>query len=120
MKGLPLWRRASFALDGIVHAVRQERSFRTQVFAAGGVGALLVWLRPPPLWVALLVVMVVLVLAFELLNTALEELLDGLHPERAEFVRRAKDCAAGAVLLLSVGAVCIFILMLVDLGYLGR
>lgn len=120
MKGLPLWKRFAFALDGVVHAVRRERSFQTQLFAAALVGGVLLALRPTFLWAALLVAMVVLVLALELVNTALEEVMDGLHPERAEFVRRAKDCAAGAVLLASLGSVVVFVLMLLDLGIGGR
>lgn len=119
MKGLSLWRRFSFALAGVVHALRHERSFQTELFAAFLVLVVLLWLRPPLLWAALLIAMVVLVLAVELINTALEALLDGLHPERAEFVRRAKDCAAGAVLILSLGSVLVFVLMLFDLGF-GR
>jgi diacylglycerol kinase (ATP) len=60
--------------------------------------------------------MVTLVLAAELFNTALEHALDGLHPQQAEFVRLAKDCAAAAVLVLSLGAVVVFGLMLFDLA----
>ena len=56
--------------------------------------------------------MVALVLAAELFNTALEHLVDGLHPEEAGFVRVAKDCAAAAVLVLSVAAVVVFLMML--------
>jgi len=74
------------------------------------------WLSPPLLWAALVAVMVTLVLAAELFNTALEHALDGLHPQQAEFVRLAKDCAAAAVLVLSLGAVVVFGLMLFDLA----
>lgn len=117
MKGLPLWRRFGFALEGVAHAIRCERSFQVQILAALCVAVALLWLQPPLLWVALLVALVALVLALELFNTALEELLDGLHPARAEFVRRAKNCAAGAVLMLSVGAVAVFVLMIMDTGF---
>ena len=54
-------------------------------------------------------------LAAELVNTALEHTLDGLHAEHAEFVRIAKDCAAAAVLVLSATAAIVFVLMLVAL-----
>ena len=79
-------------------------------------GGIIFWLHPPLLWSALLVLMVALILAIELVNTALEELLDGLHPARAEFVQRAKDCAAAAVLVLSAASVIVFVLMLLDIG----
>jgi undecaprenol kinase len=80
------------------------------------VAALLVpfmlWLRPAAVWWALVALCAALVLAAELINTALERVLDGLHPERAEFVREAKDCAAGAVLVISLGSVLVFASML--------
>lgn len=116
MKGLPLWKRFCFALNGVVHAARCERSFQTQLLAVVFVCLAILWLRPPLFWVALLVAMVSLVLSLELVNTALEATVDGLHPAQAEFVRRAKDCAAGAVLLLSIGSLLVFVLMLLDLG----
>lgn len=115
MKGHGLFVRVRFALAGIAHALQQEASFQTQAIAGVGVLLVALILTPPLVWLALLVIMVVLVLAAELFNTALEETLDGLHPANAEFVRRAKDCAAGAVLLMSIGSVIVFVLMLAEL-----
>lgn len=114
MKNQPLSKRMRFALEGLRWASSSEASFRTQLVAA--VLALLATaaVRPALVWWALIVAFIVLVLAAELLNTALEQVLDGLHPEHADFVRLAKDCAAGAVLLLSVGAAAVFVLMLIE------
>lgn len=74
----------------------------------------LFFLRPSLLWSALVVVMIFLVLAAELFNTAIEHVLDGLHPENAEFVRIAKDCAAAAVLVLSIASVLVFVFMVIS------
>ncbi len=114
MKGHASHKRCVYACQGVMSAFRHEASFRIEVFC--GVAALLftAWLSPPLLWVALVIVMVALVLAAELLNTALEHVLDGLHPGQAEFVRIAKDCAAAAVLVLSVASVVVFVMMLVE------
>lgn len=114
MKGRNLLQRSRFAFGGLCHALRREASFRTELLAAALVGVSIAVLRPPMVWTALLVVMVALVLAVELLNTAIEEVLDGLHPDRADFVKHAKDCAAAAVLVLSAAAVLVFLLMLLD------
>ena len=54
-----------------------------------------------------LVLACALVLALELLNTALEASLNLLHPGQHPLVKRAKDAAAGAVLLASCGAVLV-------------
>lgn len=104
--------RLGFALKGLVAAYRSEPSFRFQLAAAGGAVLTTLWLRPPIIWLALVVVMVTLVLAAELVNTALEHALDGLHSEQADFVRIAKDCTAASVLVLSLAAVAVYLLML--------
>lgn len=112
MKGQVFYRRLGFALAGWGEAVRAESSFRIQVAAGATAIAATAWLNPPLLWWALVSVSIALVLAAELFNTALECILDGLHPEKADFVRRAKDCAAGAVLVFSINSVIVFLLML--------
>lgn len=50
---------------------------------------------------------VTLVLVAELVNTALEAVVDMISPDFHPLARRAKDVAAGAVLVASVGAVVI-------------
>ena len=118
MKGKPFYHRLRFAIEGWRVAFQNEASFRTQVFVACGAIAVAAWLKPPAIWLALVIVMVVLVLGAELFNTALEHLLDGLHPEQAEFVRIAKDCSAAVVLLFSVASVAVFALMVMEvMGY---
>lgn len=70
--------------------------------------------RPALLWWALVGAMVALVLAAELFNTALEHLVDHLHPEPHPRIKVVKDCAAAAVLVLSLGALWVGILMLLS------
>ena len=81
-----------------------------------GLGAfgLLVILRPVPVWWALFLLVIGAVLAIELINTALESLIDRLHPEIHPMIARAKDCAAGAVLILSLSAVGILFALLYE------
>ena len=107
MKGQTFRRRLGFAIRGLALAVRRERSLRTQLLAAGTVLALLLATRPAAVWWALLLLACALVLVAELLNSALEALVDHLHPERHPAVGAAKDIAAGAVLVASVGAVAV-------------
>ncbi len=113
-KGQRFSRRCRFALNGLGHAFVHETSFRTHCLAALGASGVTAWLRPGWLWAALIAVAIALVLALELVNTALEHALDGLHPEQAEFVGIAKDCAAGAVLVASVLSVLLFGFMVFD------
>lgn len=118
MKGLPFHKRCTYACQGILNAFRNEASFRVELLLGAMALLFTAWLSPPPLWVALVVTMIALVLGAELLNTALERMLDGLHPTQAEFVRIAKDCAAAAVLVFSLASVMVFVLMLKDVSIL--
>ena len=98
-------------------AWRGEASFRQQAVIALGVLLILLWCRPAMVWWALLLMNCGLVLAAELFNTALEHALDHLHPERHAAIEVAKDCAAGAVLLLSLTGLCVFITFLASTWY---
>lgn len=109
--------RLGFALNGLRAAFRSESSFRFQTLAAAIALLTTLWLRPPAIWLALVVVMSALVLAAELVNTAIEHALDGLHPDQAAFIKIAKDCAAASVLVLSLAAVVVYLMMLFELYF---
>ena len=113
MKNQGVWNRLGFALEGLRSAFRHEKSFRQQCLAALAVGGVLLWRRPAAVWWALLLLNCGLVLSAELFNTALEHTLDHLSPAIHPAVKIAKDCAAGAVLLLSLTAVGVFVGFLV-------
>ena len=113
MKNRPFLERLSFATLGIAAAWRRERSFRTQVMIGIAATVFTAVLAPSLLWAAVVALSIALVLAFELLNTALECVIDHLHPETAPEIKLAKDIAAGAVLLASVCAVIVGALMIV-------
>ncbi len=107
MKGQSFAARLGFALAGIRIVFRRESSFRTQcllgLIAAGVTAAL----RPGWIWAALIALSIGLVLAFELLNGALEYLIDRVHPDIHDAIKHAKDAAAGAVLIASFFAACV-------------
>ncbi|WP_291431395.1 diacylglycerol kinase [Deinococcus sp.] len=94
-------RSAGFAWAGVVHTYRTQANFRIECWAALVALGLCTWLRAPVAPVALACG---LVLSLELLNTALEAVVDLASPERRPLARVAKDAAAGAVLLGSAGA----------------
>ena len=107
LKNQPLAARLRHAWAGLRHAADAERSLRTQLGALCLALALLLYLRPAPLWWALVLLAASGVIAGELLNTALERLADHLHPQVHAQLRIVKDCAAAAVLVLAVGALCV-------------
>ena len=115
MKNRSFLNRLEFALNGIRLAWANDRSFQTQtIFGIASVLALVV-LRPGPTWSALIVIMIALVLAAELLNSALEALVDRLHPEVHPEIKKIKDMAAGAVLMLSMASLFVGLMMLISL-----
>ena len=109
MKNQSFRRRAGFAIQGVTWAWRGEASFRQQAAVSLTVLLILVWRRPAMVWWALLLMNCGLVLAAALFNTALEHAFDHLHPERHAAIEVAEDCAAGAVLLLSLTALCVVV-----------
>jgi undecaprenol kinase len=76
--------------------------------------ALLV-LRPGAFWWALMMLASAGVLAAEMFNTAVEHLVDHLHPEVHPRIAVVKDCAAAGVLIASLGAVGVAIALVVHL-----
>jgi diacylglycerol kinase (ATP) len=97
-------RSARFAVAGIRHGWTTQRNFRIEVVL--GVVAVLcaLWLRAP---LAPVLLACGLVLALELLNTAVEALVDLVSPAPHPLAKIAKDAAAGAVLVASVFAVLV-------------
>jgi len=107
--------RLKFALAGLGHAIGAERSVRTQLMFLAAVLAALAYLRPAPVWWALVLLVSSAVIAAELFNTAIERLADQLQPELHPQIRVVKDCAAAAVLVLSAGAVCVAVALALSL-----
>lgn len=110
--------RLGFALAGLRLVFAREKSFRSQCRLALAAALVTIALRPGALWSALVALAIALVLALELANSALEYLLDHLHPHRAREIGAAKDSAAAAVLVASLAAAAVGALMV--LAALGR
>lgn len=95
-----------YAAQGIVSAA-DERNFRVDIAAAACALALCALLQVPPWGWAAVVVCIGAVLAAECVNTAIEAVVDLASPDIHPFAKRAKDCAAGAALILAVTSVAV-------------
>ena len=104
-----------FALAGLMHGLRRERSVRFEAVVLLLVVAALVVFRPEALWWAAVALASAGVLAAELLNTAIEALADHLSPELHPRIRVVKDCAAAAVLVCVVGALVVAVALALHL-----
>lgn len=99
------WRESfGYAWQGVAHVWRTQRNIRFEAFAAG-MALLLAVLLDAPLTPILLVS--VLVLTLEVLNTAIEALVDLVTPTFHPLAKIAKDAAAGAVLVGAIGSLVI-------------
>jgi diacylglycerol kinase len=97
-------RKFALAARGLVKAVRSERSFRVHLAAALAVIAAAAVLRANLVEWCVLILCMAVVLAAELVNTALEHLGRAITPDENDNVRDALDVAAGAVLVVAMGA----------------
>ena len=114
MKGRPVRERLGFAWAGLVEAWGRESSFRIHVRTLVGAVVVLLLVRPAPMWWAAIGIVAALVLAFEMMNSALEGLIDLLHPAIHPEIKVIKDMAAAAVLVTGIGALLVAACALVD------
>lgn len=107
------YRSVMHAWDGLVHTVVHQRNMRMHIISAilvGMVGSGI------PLGLAekvTLIFCVLLVLFAEMLNSALEQLVDLAIQQFDEKAKLTKDIAAAGVLVLAIGTVVIFAAVLV-------
>ena len=96
-----------FAFDGVKTAFIKGRNFRIQVFA--GIAAIilgLIFKISSSEWLDLILI-IASVLILELINTAIEAIVDIVSPEIQPKAKIAKDVAAAGVLVASIAAVFI-------------
>ncbi|BAY63497.1 diacylglycerol kinase [Calothrix brevissima NIES-22] len=102
-----------YAWAGISYGFKTQRNFRIHVSVCAVAIALSVILHLSSVEIAIIAITSGLVLTLELLNTALESLVDlTVKQTYHELAKIAKDCAAGAVLVsalvsLLVGSILI-------------
>ncbi len=102
------------AYRGVVSAVRSQRNMRFHVLAAVGVLVLSLLVGVSELELAVLILTILVVFVTEMLNTAMEFVVDLVTTEYHPLAKLAKDVSAGAVLVSSVGAVLVGYLVLAD------
>jgi len=102
-----LLRNFGFAFEGLKTAFVNGRNFRIQVFVGLAAVFLGFILRLDPFeWLDLTLV-IASVLILELMNTAIEAIVDIVSPEIQPKAKIAKDVAAASVLVASIASVFI-------------
>jgi diacylglycerol kinase len=99
-------------LRGIGYAWRTQHNVRIQAGVAMAVVLVGAWLRVGALEWALLITAIALVLSAELLNTAIEAVVDLVSPQTNPLAGAAKDACAAGVVVAVVGAVLLGLFVL--------
>jgi diacylglycerol kinase (ATP) len=95
---------ANYAIEGILHGAKTQRHLRYHFFSAAFILFLSYLVGVTRLEFVIISLAVILVISSEMLNSAVEVIVDLLSPEYSEKARVAKDIAAGAVLITAFGA----------------
>ncbi|KQL53510.1 hypothetical protein AN964_08385 [Heyndrickxia shackletonii] len=103
----PLSKTFSYAFSGIVHGLGQERNFRIHTVAAILVTVLSILMRISSVEWLFVILSIFGVFTLELINSAIERVVDLTTSEYHPLAKQAKDLAAGAVLVYSIMSVII-------------
>lgn len=105
---------ANFAIEGILYAAKTQRHMRYHLYAA--ILVLIVSFILGVSWTefVVLITLAIIVIAVEMLNTAIEIITDILFKEYDQRAKIIKDTAAGAVLISAIGAAIIGYIILFE------
>lgn len=106
-----------FAWSGIWFAFVHNQNLQIHFVFAIAVILLSIYFRITGFEMGILGVMILLVMSTEMINTAIEQMVDFVTREHREEARIAKDVSAGMVLLTVIGSVIVGILIFVPHVY---
>lgn len=109
-----LLKATQYSWQGIRAAFANEQAFRQEIFLAIVFIPLAFYLGENGLERALLVSVILLILIVELVNSAIEAIVDRISAEQHELSGRAKDVASAAVLFSLVNAAVVWVLVLIN------
>ena len=98
-----IWRSMGFAFEGLRYAFRSQRSLRIESIIAGFFVVIGFALDISRLEWVIVIISISFVIGLELVNTAIEAVVDLVSPEYHPVAKVAKDIASAAVLTSGVG-----------------
>ena len=104
------------AFDGIKLIIKEERNMKIHIIMTILVILCAVIFNLTASEKAIVISLCFITMAFELLNTAIENAVDMYSPVFNMFAKRAKDLSAGAVLLVSIGSAIAGLIIFVPYG----
>lgn len=101
-----------YAVEGFYAALKHEPSFREDLIFAAILVPFAVILPVNAVSTALMIGSLILILIVELLNSAIEWVIDYIRPERHPLAKRIKDMASAAVFLSYINCITIWVILL--------
>ncbi len=104
------------AFDGIKMLVKEERNMRVHIIMTILVIICAIFFGLTAVEKAIVISLCALVIMAELINTAIENAIDNQTAVFNMYAKRAKDAAAGAVLVISIGAAVAGLIIFIPYG----
>lgn len=109
-----IWYALGYSWKGICASWRHEAAFRQELLLCLVLVPVAIWLGESLLEQVLLIAALLLVLIVEILNSAIESVVDRMGEEYHELSGRAKDQGSAAVLLAIVLAMMVWGVVLIE------
>jgi diacylglycerol kinase (ATP) len=101
-----------YSLDGLSAAYRHEDAFRQEIWLALVLIPAAFFMPASGLGKALMIGSVLLVLVVELINSAIEAVVDRVSLDHHHLAKRAKDIGSAAVLIALINVAAVWLLVL--------
>lgn len=109
-----VWNALHYSLAGLRAAYRHEDAFRQEVLLSCVLIPIALFLPLTGLEKALMIASLIAVLVVELLNSAVEAVVDRVSLENHHLAKRAKDIGSAAVLVSLINVIAVWMLILLD------
>jgi diacylglycerol kinase len=101
------------AIEGVRYAFTHDQNLRIHFIAAIVVIIASIFFKVSAFEMGILGVMILLVICAEMINSAIEKMVDLITMEHRKEAKIAKDVSAGMVLLTAIGSVIVGVLIFV-------
>jgi len=109
-----IFNNSRYAIEGLIHAIKTETSFKIELFIAVLFFPIIYFLPFELVYKLILIVTFVLILIAELLNSAIENVVDLVTKDIHPLAKSAKDIGATAVLFTVLLHLLCWVIILFD------
>lgn len=108
-----VWRKWQYSVVGLTTAIKEEKSLWSYFVVYAILIGLGIWLKLTFIQWAIVILTIFLTLSIEVINTALEAAVDAMSFQYNIKVKKIKDIASGATLVITTGAIIVWLLILI-------